>query len=152
MSRLLEVADLCSRTLSDPANRLRKTRKKKSSAVPLFRSGHISAICARLSTGKVGVQRGRKTAGCPSFLPPRRAPHSPALRRAQFPAEVQRKPSRPLGANTLTQFAHPAGSVQRRSRPVRANTLTQFACPAQPVLKKLPPRSGEPPARFVCPA
>ena len=36
MSRLLEVADLCSSTLSDPANRLRKTRKKKSSAVPLF--------------------------------------------------------------------------------------------------------------------
>ena len=34
----------------------------------------MSAICARLSKGKVGVQRGRKTAGCPSFLPPRRAP------------------------------------------------------------------------------
>ena len=75
MPRLMEVADLCSRTLSDSANRLRKTRKKKSSAVPLFRSGHMSAICARLgSKGKVGVQRGRKTAGCPSFLPPRRAP------------------------------------------------------------------------------
>ena len=39
---------------------------------PLFRSGHMSAICARLSKGKVGVQRGRKTAGCPSFLPPPR--------------------------------------------------------------------------------
>ena len=36
MSRLLEVADLCSRTLSDTANMLRKTRKKKSSAVPFF--------------------------------------------------------------------------------------------------------------------
>ena len=42
------VARMCSRTLSDPANRLRKTRKKKSSVVPLFRSGHMSAICARL--------------------------------------------------------------------------------------------------------
>ena len=92
MSRLLEVADLCSRTLSDPANRLRKTRKKKSSAVPLFRSGHMSAICARLSTGKVGVQRGRKTAGCPSFLPPRRG-------YGVAPAEVQRKTSRPERAN-----------------------------------------------------
>ena len=30
------VARMCSRTLSDPANRLRKTRKKKSSAVFLF--------------------------------------------------------------------------------------------------------------------
>ena len=64
------VAHMCSSTVSDTANRLRKTRKKKSSAVPLFRSGHMSAICARLgSKGKVGVQRGRKTAGCPSFLP-----------------------------------------------------------------------------------
>ena len=57
MSRLLEVADLCSSTVSDPANRLRKTRKKKSSAVPLFRSGHMSAICARFSQKEVGVKR-----------------------------------------------------------------------------------------------
>ena len=135
MSRLLEVADLCSRTLSDPANRLRKTRKKKSSAVPLFRSGHMSAICARLSMGKVGVQRGRKTAGCPSFLPPRRAPHSPALRRAQFPAESQRKTPAREGRTRRRQFAHPAESVQKRSRPVRANTLAQFVYPGQPVPK-----------------
>ena len=60
MPRLLEVADLCSRTLSDPANRLRKTRKKKSSAVPPFRSGHMSAICARLSKGKGRFTRGWK--------------------------------------------------------------------------------------------
>ena len=68
----------------------------------------MSAICARLTNkGKVGVQRGRETAGVPSFLPPRRAPRhsrrpqtanpprrapqSPALRRAQLPAEVQQK-------------------------------------------------------------
>ena len=81
------VAHMCSSTVSDTANRLRKTRKKKSSAVPLFRSGHMSAICARLgSKGKVGVQRGRKTAGCPSFLPSAagaanpRAPQSAAPR------------------------------------------------------------------------
>ena len=46
---------------------------------PPFRSGHMSAICARLTDkGKVGVQRGRETAGVPSFLPPRRAPHHPS--------------------------------------------------------------------------
>ena len=39
----------------------------------------------------------------------------------ESPAEVQRKASRPLGANTLTQFA----------------------CPAQPVQEKEPPRQGE---------
>ena len=43
---------MCSSTVSDTANRLRKTRKKKSSVVPPFRSGHMSAICARPSKGK----------------------------------------------------------------------------------------------------
>ena len=101
VSRLRRLSGLCSRTVSDTANRLRKTRKKKSSAVPLFRSGHMSAICARLSTGKVGVQRGRKTAGCPSFLPPPRgAARSRRPQTANPPAEVQRKTLRPLGANT----------------------------------------------------
>ena len=96
--RLRGFNRMCTSRVSDPANRFRKTRKKKSSAVPLFRSGHMSAICARLgSKGKAGVQRGRKTAGCPSFLSPPRMRQSPALRRAQFPAEVQRKTLRPLG-------------------------------------------------------
>ena len=120
MSRLLEVADLCSRTLSDPANRLRKTRKKKSSAVPLFRSGHMSAICARLSMGKVGVQRGRKTAGCPSFLPPRRAPHSPALRRAQLSAEVQRIPPPVRGEHACAVRVPRSAGAEKGCLPDRA--------------------------------
>ena len=126
----------------------------------------MSAICARLSKGKVGVQRGRKTAGCPSFLPPPRgAARSRRPQTANPPAEVQRKTSCPLGANTLTQFVHPVGSVQKRSRPSgrtrlrqfecpgqpmqkrsrpeRANTLTQFAHPGFPVQRKEPPRQGE---------
>ena len=60
---------MCSRTVSDPANRLLKrtdsegsssAAEKKSSAVPLFRSGHMSAICARLSKGKGRFTRGWK--------------------------------------------------------------------------------------------
>ncbi len=140
MLRLRRVARLCSSTLSDTANRLLmrtdtegspSVAEEKSSAVPHFRSGRRSPIFAGLTNkGKVGVQRGRETAGVPSFLPLRRAPQSPALRRAQLPAEVQQKNCRPSGANTLTQFA----------------------CPGQPVLKKLPPVRGEPPARFGCTA
>ncbi len=147
------VAHMCSSTVSDTANRLRKTRKKKSSVVPPFRSGHMSAICARLgSKGKAGVQRGRKTAGCPSFLPPAAgAATLPPSADGESLAEVQRKTPRPLGANPLTQFVCPGQPVQRKEPPVRANTLTQFAHTAQPVLKKLPPGRGEPPARFRCP-
>ena len=129
MLRLRRVAGLCSSNVSDPVNRLRKTRKKKSSAVPLFRSGHISAICARLSTGKVGVQRGRKTAGCPSFLPtavgtasPRGGRRdAPAVRRRRIPSEVQ----------------------QKTSRPERANPPAAVRAPRWVGAEKEPPRQGE---------
>ena len=130
MSRLLEVADLCSSNVSDPANRLLKrtdsegsssAAEKKSSAVPLFRSGHMSAICARPFKGKGGFTRGWKPQ-VSTLLCPRRV--------GALPAEVQRKTSRPLGANRLRQFA----------------------CPAQPVLKKEPPGKNEPRRRFKHPS
>ena len=93
MPRLRRLSGLCSSNVSDTANILRNKRQSNPTAVPPFRSGHMSAICARLgSKGKVGVQRGRKTAGCPSFLPLRRAPHVSALRRAQIPLNRRRKP------------------------------------------------------------
>ena len=66
----------------------------------------------------------------------------PASGSSSAPLSRCRERSRPIRANTLTQFEHPAGSVQKKSRPVRANTLTQFVYPAQPVLKKLPPVPG----------
>ena len=104
--------------------------EEKSSAVPHFRSGRRSPIFAGLTNkGKVGVQRGRETAGVPSFLPLRRAPQSPALRRAQLPAEVQRKNPRPSGANTLTQFACPGQPVLKNSRPLGANRLRSSRAP-----------------------
>ena len=167
MSRLRRQNRLCSSTVSGTANRLLKrtdsegsssVAEKKSSAVPLFRSGHMLAICAGLSSkGKVGVQRGRKTAGCPSFLPPRRAPRrSRRPQTANPPAEVQRKTLRPSGANPLTQFEYPAQPVLKKVPPVRdepadavrvpqsagaekgaarkrTNTLTQFAYPSHSV-------------------
>ena len=123
---------MCSSNVSDTANILRNKRQSNPTAVPPFRSGHMSAICARLrSKGKVGVQRGRETAGVPSFLPPRRAPRRSRRPQTANPlAEVQRKTLRPSGANTLTQFEYPAQPVQRN---------------------RLPPGKDEPPARFKCP-
>ena len=163
MSRLRRINHLCSRTVSNPANGLLKrtdsegsssVAEKKSSAVPLFCSGHMSVICARLgSKGKVGVQRGRETAGVPSFLPPRRAPRrSRRPQTANPPAEVQRKTLRPSGTNTLTQFARPGQPVQeKRAAPLGANTLTQFAHPGFPVQEKGEDAksNGETAANFV---
>ena len=77
----------------------------------------MSAICAGLSNkGKVGVQRGRETAGVPSFLPS--AAGAATSRRPQTanpPAEFQRKTPRPLGTNTLAQFEYPAQPVLRNA-------------------------------------
>ena len=88
----------------------------------------MSAICVRLgSKGKVGVQRGRKTAGCPSFLPtavgtassPPRARRIPALRRAQLPAEVQRKTPCPSGSNPPAAVRVPRSADAEKEPPVR---------------------------------
>ena len=131
MLRLRKFNRLCSSTVSDPANRLLKrtdsegsssVAEKRSSAVLLFRSGHMSAICARLSKGTVGVQRGRKTAGCPSFLPPRRAP---------------RRSRRPQTANPPLRFSGKLSARQGRTR------LRQFECTAGSVQRKVPPGQGE---------
>ena len=146
MPRLRKLTHMCSSTLSDPANRLRKTRKKKSSAVPLFRSGHMSAICARLgSKGKVGVQRGRKTAGCPSFLPPRRAPRR--SRRPQTanppPAEVQRKTLRPERANPPAAVRVPRLSGAEKEPPGKGEHANAVRAPRLSGAEKEPPVRGE---------
>ena len=120
----------------------------------------MSAICARLSKGKVGVQRGRKTAGCPSFLPtavgtapsPPRARRIPALRRAQLPAEVQRKTPRPDRANTLTQFVCPAQPVQQKEPPVRVEPACGSSCaPLSRCSKRSRPSGANPPAAVRVP-
>ena len=77
------------------------------------------------------------------FCPPRRAPHFPALRRAQLLAEVQRKTLRPERANTLRQFECPGQPVQKRSRPVRANTPAAVRAPRLSGAEKEPPVRGE---------
>ena len=41
-----------------------------------------------------------------------------------LPAEVQRKPPRPLGANTLTQFARPGQPVQEKGEDAKSNGET----------------------------
>ena len=153
MPRLMEVADLCSRTLSDPANRLRKTRKKKSSVVPpVSQRSHIGNLRQIRKQGKCRSSK-RKENRRLSFLfaPPRDAARSRRPQTANPPLRFSEKLPRPLVANPLTQFVCPGQPVQRKEPPVRANTLTQFEHPAQPVLKKLPPGQGEPPARFRCP-
>ena len=145
MSRLRRPNHLCSSTVSDTANMSRHgstlcspTEEKILCRSP-FRSGHISAICARLSQKEVGVKRVETLV---STLLPRRG----ARRRSRRPqtanplAEVQRKTPRPLGANTPTAVRVPrSAGAEKGCHPEGANPLTQFAHPAQPVQKRSRP-------------
>ena len=162
MPRLRRLNRLCSSTVADTANRLLmrtdtegspSVAEEKSSAVPHFRSGRRSPIFAGLTNkGKVGVQRGRETAGVPSFLPPRRAPRRSRRPQTANPlAEVQQKNCRPLGANTLTQFEYPAQPVLKKLPPVRGEPPAQFACPGQPVQKRSRPSGANTLMQFECP-
>ena len=166
MLRLRRVARMCSRTVSGTAYRFRHgstlcspTEEKILCRSP-FRSGRRSLVCVRLSNkGKVGVQRGRETAGVPSFLPtavgtasspPRGAARSCRPQTANPPAEVQRKTSRPSGANTLTQFEYPGQPVQKRSRPSGANPPAAVRVPRSAGAEKKPPGGqGRKRCRFI---
>ena len=121
---------MCSSTLFVNCEQVAKDTVEKILCRTQFRSGHMSVICARLgSKGKVGVQRGRKTAGCPSFLPtavgtasPRGGRRdAPAVRRRRIPSEVQ----------------------QKTSRPERANPPAAVRAPRWVGAEKEPPRQGE---------
>ena len=110
MPRLLEVADLCSSTLSDTANMSRHGSTLCSPTVEklLCRSlfsqrSHVGNLRQTLK-GKGRFTRGWKPQ-VSTLLCPRRV--------GALPAEVQRKTSRPLGANTLTQFASPGQPVPK---------------------------------------
>ena len=84
-------------------------------------------------------------------MPPRRAPHSPALRRAQLSAEIQRKTPRPERANPPAAVRVPRTIGAEKEPPVRANPLTQFAHPGFPVQKRSRPLGANPPAAVRAP-
>ena len=138
MLPLRRVNHLCSSILSGAANRLRKTRKKKSSAVPLFsKRSHIGNLRRIRKQGKGRSSKRKGNRRCPFlFAPPRRAPRrSRRPQTANPPLRFSEKLPARKGRTRLRQFVCPGFPVQKRSRPVRANTLTQFACSAQPVQK-----------------
>ena len=107
----------------------------------------MSVICAGLTNkGKVGVQRGRKTAGCPSFLPPRGGRRdAPAVRRRRIPPlRFSGKLPARKGRIRLRQFEHPAQPVQKKEPPVRGEHADAVRVPPVSRCRKGAARQGEP--------
>ena len=145
MLRLRKFNRLCSRTVSDPANRLRKHGRKNPLPFPISKRSHIGNLRQIRKQGKGRSSKRKGNRRCPFLFAPAAGRGTfPPSADGESPAEVQRKTLRPERANTLTQFARPGQPVQKRSRPLGANTLTQFAHPGFPVQEKEPPRQGEP--------
>ena len=137
---------MCSSTISDTANRLRKTRKKKSSAVPLSKRSHIGNLRRIRKQGKGRSSKRKGNRRCPFlFAPAAGAATSPPSADGESPAEVQRKTPRPLGANTPAAVRVPrSAGAEKGVAPSGRTRQRQFECPAQPVQRKEPPVKGEP--------
>ena len=128
---------------SAPHNRCRK------GAAPLGRTRQRQFECPGQSVQKrsrpiranpPAAVRAPRSAGAEKE-PPRQGEHASGSSCA--PVIRCRKGAAPSGRTRQRQFECPTQPVQKRSRPVRANTLTQFAHPGFPVQRKEPPRQGE---------
>ena len=86
LSRLRRVNRMCSRMVSDTANRLRKTRKKKSSAVPLISErSHIGNLRQIKKQGKGRSSKRKGNRRCPFLF-------APAAGRGTLPPQRRRIP------------------------------------------------------------
>ena len=104
---------------------------------PYFRSGHLSAICARLrNKGKVGDSQEGGNRRCLPSCPAAGRGTLPPQRRRNSPLRFSEKLSRPSGANTPAAVRVPrsAGAEKRAARQGRTR-LRQFASPGQLVPK-----------------
>ena len=137
---------MCSSNVSDPANRLRKTRKSNPTAASFSCLRSLPSAPKLSQQGKGRSSKRKENRRCPFLFAHRRGYGVvPAVRRRRIPSLrfSEKLPAR-KGRTRLRQFECPAGSVQKRSRPLGANTLTQFASPAQPVQKRSRPVRAEP--------
>ena len=127
-------------------------RKKKSSAVPLFRSGHMSVICARLSKGKGVIHKRVETAGVYPLVRRAASAHVPrAPQSATPPLRFSEKLSARQGRTRLRQFASPTQTVLKNSRPSGTNTPAAVRVPRSAgAEKRLPPVRGEPACGSSC--
>ena len=111
----------------------------------------MSAICVR----KQGKGRSSKRKGnrrCPFLFAPAAGRGTfPPSADGESPAEVQRKTSRPLGANPPAAVRVPrSAGAGKGAAPSERTCLRQFVCPGQPVQKKVPPVRTEPACGSSC--
>ena len=129
MPRLLEVADLCSSTVSDTANRLRKTRKKKSSAVLLFLLTQ-STICTQALKRKGRSSKRKGNHGCPFLFAPAASAAAPAAS-AAAPAASAAAPAASAAAPAASAAAPAASAAVPAAEAARSPHAAACEIPTQ---------------------
>ena len=131
--RLLEVADLCSSNVSDTANRLRKTRKKKSSAALLFLLTQ-STICTQALKRKGRSSKRKGNHGCPFLFAPAASAAAPAASAAVPAPDGAMSPSW-FTAKSPPGNGEPPARFGHTAKPVPAtaslSSKTPFAFPTR---------------------
>ena len=145
MLRLRKFNRLCSRTVSDPANRLRKHGRKNPLPFPISKRSHIGNLRQIRKQGKGRSSKRKGNRRCPFlFAPAAGAATFPSSADGESPAEVQRKTLRPLGANPLTQFARPGQPVQEKEPPRQGEHANAVRAPRLSGAEKGAAHQGEP--------
>ena len=107
---------MCSSTLSVNCEKAEKATQR----YPDCRSPYFAAVAGLWSAPGYPRERGDSQEGgnrrcLPSCAPARRQRTFPRSAERNSPLDTSEKPPRPLGANTLTQFAYPARSVLKKT-------------------------------------
>ena len=113
---------MCSSTLSVNCEKAEKATQR----YPDCRSPYFAAVAGLWSAPGYPRERGDSQEGGNRRCLPSCAP---ARRQRTPPLRFSEKLSARQGRTRLRQFEYPAQPVQKRSRPLGANTLTQFASP-----------------------
>ena len=147
VSRLRRVNRMCSRMVSDTANRLLKrtdsegsssVAEKKSSAVPpVSERSHIGNLRQIRKQGKGRSSKRKGNRRCPFLFALRRGRgESPRSAERSSPLRFSEKLSARQGRTRLRQFVCPGQLAQKRSRPSGANPPAAVRVPWSPCAEK----------------
>ena len=107
---------------------------------------HIGNLRQIRKQGKGRSSKRKGNRRCPFLFAPAAGRGTlPPSADGESPAEVQRKTLRPLGANTLTQFARPGQPMQEKEPPRQGEPACAVQVPSRPVQRKRVPHTD------ICP-
>ena len=142
LCRACEDFPVCVAVIYLTLEQVAKDTEEKILCRSLFsKRSHIGNLRQIRKQGKGRSPKRKGNRRCPFLFAPAAGRGTfPPSADGESPAEIQRKTSRSLGANMLTQFVFPAQPVQKKGcRPLGANTPAAVRVPRSAGAEKEPP-------------